>query len=748
MKQLDLSLIIPAYREAEIIGDTLKKVAEFIKKNPQLGTVEVLVVVANSTDDTAKIANELGKKFANFKLIEPGRKVGKGRDVQAGMLAATGKKRIFTDADLSTPLHHILAMTKMLDTHEVVIGTRTLSKIHRGLRSFMSQMGNLLIRMLLLWGHTDTQCGFKGFQAKAAEELFGNLGTRGWGFDLDILAQAHKKGFSIYELPLPDWTETRLQGLREESHLGVAVKSLFELLHIRLRLWQTSLDKIMQPLNRFAWVAPLAAVTTFAALASQKLGQWSLWLDEAFTAEMICHPIEKILEFTAKDVHPPLYYLLLQSWTSVFGTSEVGLRSFSVLCMSAAILIGFLLVKRTLGKRAAYFALPVLVLAPYLIRFGMEARMYALAALICIAATYVLLQATEAKKHNNRWWAAYGILLALGMYTHYYTVLVWFVHWVWRWYVVQTQAHNVRTRLKAFFTKPWLASHGLAILLFLPWLPIMLYQFTHIQTHGFWVKDISHNQLLNVISQALVYVPHQQAKHWLSVALIAGIAALGYLVYRTYKTISPARRPYYVLLLLYAFLPIIALFALSLPPLKPIFIERSFAHTMLGFYLLIGATLALAPAGHKWFRSKTVLTGLIFSLLAIGFIQVQIIGNHTLSDLGQPRAKELMAHLGKRIKADQAIVGNSWSIFYEIKYYQIPDKTFFYDRDYGVGDLGVTAMLVNSPQQVHDLTSFGETKKSVWLVGINNIDINPPQNWHEVESYSVDHYHAVRFETH
>lgn len=205
--QPDLSIIIPAYNEAGRIGASLDEVARFLKSK-HYGNVEVIVVVARGKDQTLEVARSKASLFNNFRAVDAGVHVGKGRDVKSAMLKASGKYRLFMDADLATPLHHIDTVMELIaQDKDVIIGIRNLKSSHTGLRKFISSFGNLLIRLLLRLNIQDTQCGFKAFRAHVAEDLFGNQTITGWGFDMEILAIAIKRGYSFATIPIKDWRD-------------------------------------------------------------------------------------------------------------------------------------------------------------------------------------------------------------------------------------------------------------------------------------------------------------------------------------------------------------------------------------------------------------------------------------------------------------------------------------------------------------------------------------------------------------
>lgn len=208
-EQPDLSIVIPAYHEEKRVGQTLKRLAAFLKSDSILSkkVVEVVVVVADSPDDTRKVVVAKSRLFSNFKLVEPGIKVGKGRDVKAGMLEARGAAIIFMDADLATPLKYLPRFYKIfLEGSNLVIATRNLRKHHPNLlRRGASNAGNILFRMAGGVWLEDSQCGFKLFSYQSAQLCFSKLSILGWGFDMEVLTIAKANGLTITPVRVNDW---------------------------------------------------------------------------------------------------------------------------------------------------------------------------------------------------------------------------------------------------------------------------------------------------------------------------------------------------------------------------------------------------------------------------------------------------------------------------------------------------------------------------------------------------------------
>lgn len=247
-RRIDLSIIIPSYQEAMIIGKSLTTLAKWLDSH-DYGTVEVVVVVADSPDGTRDIVKQHMPLFEHIIFVEPGERVGKGRDVRDGMLAANGRYRVFMDADLATPLNHLNDLKKFIkDDADIAIAVRDLKMTHPDLlRRSISGFGNLLAQIILLPGIPDTQCGFKLFRADIAVNIFERLTILGWGFDLEVLALARHYNYSIKTFKIKDWSDpkAKLEGLSNDSPLSAAFQTLKDLIKIRINIWMRRYSKLV-----------------------------------------------------------------------------------------------------------------------------------------------------------------------------------------------------------------------------------------------------------------------------------------------------------------------------------------------------------------------------------------------------------------------------------------------------------------------------------------------------------------------
>lgn len=199
-------------------------------------------------------------------------------------------------------------------------------------------------------------------------------------------------------------------------------------------IFSNKFTKIIKPWLKKNYIVFIILFALIAIGISIFIGiSQSVWFDEAYSIELAKKSLSQIVSLTAVDVHPPFYYFILHYWGNIFGWGELALRSLSAICLGGSVMITGLLVKKIFGYRASYFVLPFVAFSPLLIRYGFEIRMYALAGLIGISATFVLVLAKMYgnSKKSRILYFIYAVLVALGMFTLYYMALLWLAHFVW-----------------------------------------------------------------------------------------------------------------------------------------------------------------------------------------------------------------------------------------------------------------------------------------------------------------------------
>jgi dolichyl-phosphate beta-glucosyltransferase len=232
LASLFLSIIIPAYNEEDRLPYTLEQIFLFLKE--QSYTAEVLVVENGSKDRTFEIASEFAKHYPNLSVFQEKQK-GKGNAVRLGMLKARGEYRFMCDADLSMPIAEVKKfLPPALNDVDIAIASREVQGAVRYnepyLRHLTGRVFNTLIRLLVLPGLQDTQCGFKCFRAQVADDVFRYQRLTGWSFDVEVLYIAQRKGYQIREVPI-HWyfkADTKISILKDSW------KMFLDLLTIRL----------------------------------------------------------------------------------------------------------------------------------------------------------------------------------------------------------------------------------------------------------------------------------------------------------------------------------------------------------------------------------------------------------------------------------------------------------------------------------------------------------------------------------
>ena len=214
-----LSIVIPAHNEESRLPRTLEQVFGFLEQ--QAYAAEVVVVENGSTDRTLEIAQGFAARHPQLRVMHSDGR-GKGLAVRLGMLAASGEYRFMCDADLSMPIEEVKRfLPPALPDLDVAIGSREVQGARRYNEPMHRHLGgrfiNLLIRLLILPGLQDTQCGFKCFRAAVAQDLFQHQTLNGWSFDIELLYIAYRRGYRVVEVPV-DWyyrPESKVSALRD-----------------------------------------------------------------------------------------------------------------------------------------------------------------------------------------------------------------------------------------------------------------------------------------------------------------------------------------------------------------------------------------------------------------------------------------------------------------------------------------------------------------------------------------------------
>ena len=252
-RAVSLTLVLPAFNEAERIGPALDELFGYLRRRDERGRdgalgaaaladeIEVLVVDDGSTDDTVSIvearpeaAGSIDGVRLHVRRVPHG---GKGAAVRAGMLAASGELVLFTDADMATPPDQIPLLVTELADHDVALGSRIqpdgsdMRATQPGYRRMLGKLFHLVASAWVVGPVQDTQCGFKGFRRDAAQDLFARQRVTSIVFDVELIYLARRRGYRIAIVPIR-WFDKR--GSRMRARPGLAVRVAWDLFRIPL----------------------------------------------------------------------------------------------------------------------------------------------------------------------------------------------------------------------------------------------------------------------------------------------------------------------------------------------------------------------------------------------------------------------------------------------------------------------------------------------------------------------------------
>lgn len=289
----------------------------------------------------------------------------------------------------------------------------------------------------------------------------------------------------------------------------------------------------------------------------------SFWRDEGFSYFLAKQGILDMIRATAHDFNPPLYYLILHFWLKIFGSSEVILRSLSLIFFAINIYIIFLFLQNILKVKGSriWIYLTIFALNPFLLYYAFEARMYSLVALLTTVSFYYFFK----KRQVN-----YVIFTILGLYTHYFFLLVIFTQIV---YSALFEKGKLFKKTKIFIAP---------LLIFLPWLFYVLLTLIT-KTTPFWMKRV--NLVDFFASLGILFTGYERIYTFYDPLIILislfFIFMVGFFVF----IFNKKKDHLFYLLLLWSFFPYFLIFFISF--LKPMFVPRYLIFAPAGFNLLL-----------------------------------------------------------------------------------------------------------------------------------------------------------------
>jgi len=450
-----------------------------------------------------------------------------------------------------------------------------------------------------------------------------------------------------------------------------------------------------------------------------RLTSSSIWHDEGYTMWLVRYNFVEIIKRTARDVHPPAYYLILKPWITIFGASEFSARFLSVVFSVGIIWLTYKIVKEIWSKEAAFYSSLFVALSPFMIRFGQEARMYGVVAFFTTLASYFFVK--YLKEGQKKWLVWYIPAMVAACYTQYYAFFAVISHWA----------------IAALFTKKgrglldgrWWAANIAIFVAYLPWFPVAYKQITRV-SGSYWIRPewITGKTIPNSLFQFITYSHLDNMNN--SVYWITAITLILSTVFflRKYKT--------GISLSIFGYLPMILVFAISRFK-TPIYQDRYFPFSAVAIFVIWGILITLIK--NRYFK-------IVAGVLAV----VVLLRGNVVMHRGVDHKMKEVANLVESQKQPGDIILSG-------ELYSFLDGTYYFgDKNIkliskGVDGFGETSLFYDqqkdylvSPNQISNLGN------RVWIIARSqtNSPYQGPASWPgwQITEFEKDSLKVVLYE--
>jgi uncharacterized membrane protein len=359
-----------------------------------------------------------------------------------------------------------------------------------------------------------------------------------------------------------------------------------------------------RPAFRPETAALLAILLAAFGLRMAGLGAGSLWYDETVSVYLAGKALPELAAHTARDIHPPGYYLLLHAWLRAAGDSEFAAAFLSLFFGLLLVALAYHLGRRVFGCRAGLWAALLVALSPYNLWYSQEVRMYTLGAVVGVGLILETLSLLRWDRGSTAWGrlTLYALLAAAALWALYYSafLLVALNLMVAAWWLIRRRRRPAGGR--------WLAGWALAqvgaLLLYAPWLPVAWRQASQPPVppwRGFTVLGEVLTETWSALSLGQSGDP---AWFWLAAILFALLITLGLAGRRA--------RVEAWFLAGSVLLPVLLIYLASFA--TPLYHVRYAFTYSTAFYVLVGAGL---DALYRWRRPAAWLSLALIAALAL-----------------------------------------------------------------------------------------------------------------------------------
>ncbi|MEA1907470.1 MAG: dolichyl-phosphate beta-glucosyltransferase [Euryarchaeota archaeon] len=227
---MEVSLVLPAYNEAERLNAAVTKTAGVLCKITS--SFEIIIAEDGASDGTDKIAESLASEYPYVVHIHSDERLGRGTALNRAFKSAHGDILVYIDVDLATDMLHLSELIEQIRSgYDLATGSRMMPEsdaVRSAKRGIASNGFNFLVRTILGSKLYDHQCGFKAFNRRALLDLLDQVRDEHWFWDTEILVRAQRAGYTVAEFPIR-WrpgSSTKVDMTRDVVGMGLAILKL------------------------------------------------------------------------------------------------------------------------------------------------------------------------------------------------------------------------------------------------------------------------------------------------------------------------------------------------------------------------------------------------------------------------------------------------------------------------------------------------------------------------------------------
>ena len=409
----------------------------------------------------------------------------------------------------------------------------------------------------------------------------------------------------------------------------------------------------------------------------------SIWVDEGHAIYVASFNLDRVIEESSRDTHPPLYSIILHYWMKLGPQTAYHLRLLSVIFGVLSIFLIYKVGKELFDQYSGMVGSLILALSVFHLHFSQEIRSYMLVVVLILLSYYLLL--ILIKKQKFFYYIFYIIIITLLVYTHF---LGWFI------LLAQNIYYLLRFPLNVVRIKRLAMIDAIILILFLPWVNIMISMLFDLQVE-FWILEPT---ILSIPQTFLIYAGTYTSFGIILLLLFCTLVIYGLFFLKEWKVkIRWSDRNQNYLLLIWMWIPILVPFFISFIS-APLFITRITIGASLAFYLL-------AANGLKYIDKKAIKNSVLALIIILSLCNCVIYYN----EINKERWKEVTEYVESNAHSGDLLIFHAGFGL---------DKAFnFYaKRD----DLDKTPFpeigLDINKDAIYELKALLKDKERVWLI--------------------------------